>query len=493
MRRSTVFLANSRWLHRLLLWPAMLALCAFVLSGFLHIILTWTGPQAARSTPPQAQFPASDWAALPRALKQNNITHALVVKLLPSQGRNLLQVTQDEQQPRRYFDLSSGAELPGYDAQQAVWLAQYYLQDATAQPIKTEFITQFDDTYPWVNRLLPVYRLHFAGDNALILTIHTETGALADISNTWKRSIQNVFRYVHTASWLDHAPALRMLLMLALLGALIGTLLIGLCLLYGMRARPQTPSTHRRHRRLAHVLWLPLLGFPASGLYHLLYSEYGQPENNLRISQPFSIPADELATVSTAALPTQALQSVSVLSLADGRLLYRGSIGAAHAGGHHDAHAQRQARFDGIAKEQAAVYLDARTATTTDLQDEQLARLLAQQYFPAANAQLRNATKLTHFGEGYDFRNKRLPVWKVELDTPSADTLYIDVANGVLADRSNRASRREAWLFSSMHKWNPVSALTGRATRDGMIVLTLSLALILALLGWRLGKRRKRA
>jgi hypothetical protein len=491
MMDKRAFLSRARRYHRVLLWPALLALVLFVLSGLLHILVTWTGPQAMQPMPPRAVFPAADWAAMPRLLQQHGISQAQAVKLVPSQGRNLLQVTTDDDSARRYFDLVSGVELPAYDAQQAQWLAQHYLQDAHAKPESIEFLTQFDKKYPWVNRLLPVYRLHFAGDDQLTLTVHTETGALADISNDWKRTIQTGFQYLHTAAWLDSQPALRMVLMLSLLSSVLGAVLAGAGLLYGIRRKNQPKKDRRWHRCLAHVLWLPVFGFTGSGLYHLLHSEYAQPVSNVHMAQPLRLPVQALAMVDPARLPTKPLQSVALLSLPDGRVFYRASeavVPAPSSSDPHAAHTQRQARFDGMPKEQAAHYMDALTGAPAHMTDEVLARALANQYLPAAA--IVKTQKLNRFGEGYDFRNKRLPVWRVDLATPEADTLYIDASTGVLADRSTRASRLEGLSFSTLHKWNLLTPLLGRPGRDGLMVAVLSLVLVLGWLGWRLRGRQ---
>lgn len=479
-----------RWLHRMVLWPALLAVLAFVLSGFLHILMTWTGPQPAQALPPQAQFPAADWVAMGRVLQQQAIRDARVVKLVPSVAGNVLQVTDAEDQPRRYFDLAHGAPLPDHDRQQALWLARHYLGDRWREPVQVEFVTTFDEAYPWVNRLLPVYRLHFGGADGLVVSVHTETGALSDISDARKRALQQCFRLLHTAAWLEGVPVVRVLLLGALLVSVLLSLGAGLVLLYGMGRRRIPPSPRRLHRYLAHVAWLPLCAFTASGLYHLLQAEYAQPVSGLRLGVPVRLPAQPLAALDPAALPGEPLQSVALLSLPDGRLFYRASVGAAppqdHA--HHSAAAQREARFAGIPRESRAVYLDA-AGQPAAMDDASVARQLAAWHLQLPVAAVLSSQPITRFGDGYDFRNKRLPVWQVGLDTPDADALYIDVATGILADRSNRASRREAWSFSRLHKWNGLTPLLGRAGRDAAIVLLLSLGLLLGLLGGWMARR----
>ncbi len=498
MVKATVRLC-LRW-HRLLLWPAFFSLFVFVLSGFTHILMTWTGPQAAQALPPQAQFPAEAVARIPVILQQHNITAAAIVKLVPGEQGNVLQVSSDDKQPRRYFALDTGNEIIDGDQQQALWLARhYYSKDDAGKtdfPVsRMEYLTAFDASYPWVNRLLPVYRFTLDDAEHTTLTVHTETGALADINNDWKLTLQSIFQQLHTFRWLEHLSAARTVLMLFFLSSLLATVLAGGALLYNMPKRNIPNQKRRWHRRLAHFIWIPLLGFVASGIYHLLYSELNTETRGLRLLAPLHL--TDSTAFANAALPQQALYAINLIQVQD-QLLLRASLapvstqGHAHHGANPntDARAQRTARFDGISKEHGAVYFDARTGTTADINDEQVARTLAANFLHADEALIIRSEKITRFGPDYDFRNKRLPVWRVDFNTAQQDSVYIDVASGVLVDTANNKTRAESYSFSFLHKWNMLTPLTGREWRDGGIFATLSLALLLATLGLLLRRGR---
>ena len=100
----------------------------------------------------------------------------------------------------------------------------------------------------------------------------------------------------------------------------------------------------------------------------------------------------------------------------------------------------------------------------------------------------------TRFGAGYDFRNKRLPVWRVDYDSANGDMLYIDPASGILVDRAINTERLESLSFSFLHKWNFLTPMIGRVARDGLIVFILCLALGGTLFGYTmlLKQRKKR-
>ena len=200
--------------------------------------------------------------------------------------------------------------------------------------------------------------------------------------------------------------------------------------------------------------------------------------------------------VNAEVLPKETLQSLALLQLPNGKTVYRASMGAETKGSHDhhgpSANTQRNARFDGIAKEKAAFYLDASSGESATLTDEQVAIALATHYLSLPETAIISVQKITRFGQGYDFRNKRLPVWQVSFNTPSIDTLYIDVASGVLVDSSNKASRAEGWAFSTLHKWNFLTPLTGREVRDGLIVTVLTLVLLVSVLGVAMHRARMR-
>jgi hypothetical protein len=496
--KNTLIRFARRW-HHILLWPAFFALFLFVLSGFTHILMSWTGPQAAQAMPPRTQFSAAHISQIPVVLQRHSIHQAAIVKLIPSARGPVLQVTLDEKSPRRYFEIDRGDEIIDGDQAQALWLAQHYAGNTALAVTKIEFLTAFDASYAWVNRLLPVYRITLDDVAHTTLTVHTETGALAEINNDWKRSLQSIFQQLHTFKWLEDFAGARLVLMLLLLSSLLAMIIAGANLLYAIPARKIPKSSRRWHRRLAHFIWLPLFGFVASGIYHLLYSELATETRGLRLLAPLTL--TQVSPLTNAALPAQALNAINVLQLQD-QLLLRASLAPAvkapastaqqgtAATDEHAAHAQRNARFDGINHEQAALYFNAQTGAAADITDEQVAQTLAAQFMQTDLSRITHSEKITRFGPGYDFRNKRLPVWRVDFNNAEKGSLFIDVASGVLVDSANNSSRAESYSFSFLHKWNFLTPLTGREWRDGLMVFTLTLALLLAALGILLRRPR---
>lgn len=221
-------------------------------SGLLHPLMVSFGPQQSVYYPPARMLALQGVMPIDQILANAGITSALAVKSVVSEHENLLQVTQSEFAPRRYFSLNDGRELPGYDAEHAVFLARHYLgMSAEEGTVRTvDKLTEFTPAYPWVNRLLPVYRVSFDRDDNLTAYIYTQTNALAGVTNDFKEAVQAGFRALHTWSWF---PASGKWLQTAVIVGLVGFLLLivlsGIVMLATMRRRITGQGVRRWHRQ----------------------------------------------------------------------------------------------------------------------------------------------------------------------------------------------------------------------------------------------------
>jgi len=93
---------------------------------------------------------------------------------------------------------------------------------------------------------------------------------------------------------------------------------------------------------------------------------------------------------------------------------------------------------------------------------------------------------VTRFGPGYDFRNKRLPEWKIDYGAPLDVSLLVDTRTGVLADALPHRDLPERYSFSFLHKCNFPFPL-GRPLQNGAISAAVTAkAVCLAGMGLRL-------
>lgn len=464
----------ARWSMGKHQWLALIggiSLFIWGLSGMAHIAMVLFGPQQLEFMPPMRAIDMAGAVPVEKVLADAGIGKARAVKVVVGKDRNLLQVTVMPQAPRRYFRLDTGAELAGEDARQAEFIARHFLKEQ--RPI-AEIVQQtaFDADYPWVNRLLPVWRIRFAGDDRLTAYVHTETSSLAAVNNLTKTRLQAVFRALHSWEWVPQGlDWLRVLVITLMVGSLAALAVTGILLLVAIRRGKRLPGSKGWHRAMGYVLALPLLMFSVSGILHLLQSALEQPTSKLRLSPPVNVANARYPVERDWAEIAKGLD-VNALSLVEGpqgRALYRLGLaqpGSASTKGEHDysAHqghkmpmddsAIRNARFEGISPTGPALYIDAATGKPWGDGDKALARELGRRFSGAPDSAITHMELVTRFGPDYDFRNKRLPVWRIDYGAPVNATLFVDTATGVLADRTENWQKPERYIFSFIHKWN---------------------------------------
>ena len=123
--------------------------------------------------------------------------------------------------------------------------------------------------------------------------------------------------------------------------------------------------------------------------------------------------------------------------------------------------------------------------------DRELALQLGERFTSISRDHVEKATLVTRFGPGYDFRNKRLPVWQLDYGEPVNGTLFVDTTTGVLADRVMDAQKIERFSFSFIHKWNFLFPL-GREALNGIVsAFVFALVVFMAILGLQMDIKRR--
>lgn len=483
-----------RW-HRAIALVGGLTLILWGGSGLIHVGMSLFGPQPASFFPPQRSLDLAQAMPLEEILAQAQVGKAAAVKVVVSEDETLLQVTETQDAPRRYFSLTDGAERLGHDPRHALFLARHYTGAGTEDVRSLTRVTTFSDAYPAVNRLLPVYRVEFDRADRLTAYVYTETNALAALTNRRQALMLTAFQWIHTWSWMPQVlEPLRVVMMAAGLSGLILMAATGLLMLALIRRNAPAPALRGWHRLAGYALWLPILALAGSGLFHLLSHAGAERERTLTLAEPLDLRG--------AAYPLQArwaevadgmsVNSLSLVQRADGGWFYRLSMAPDVTTGPHDHHAMRHARFDGRAKEGDVVYLDASTGAAWAGGDRDYAIELGERFSGLGREAITEVSMVTRFGDGYDFRNKRLPVWKIAYGAPLKASLYVDTATGVLADITPDAARPELASFSLAHKWTFLAPL-GRDAQNLILAGVVSLCLILmGALGLQMDMTRRR-
>lgn len=499
----------ARWTfskHRWLALVGGISLLIWGVSGFTHIAMVLFGPQQTQFMPPTSTLQLQGARPLADILAGAGIERAVAVRTVASRDGSLLQVTTDPIQPRRYFNPASGAELPDHDRVQAEFLARHFL--AEDRPVAAiDLQRQFDAEYPWVNRLLPVWRVRFAGDDQLTAYVHTETTSLAAVNNLSKTRLQAVFRYLHTWEWVPQSMEwLRVLVIAVMVGSLAALAITGTLMLVTIRRKKRLQGSKGWHRIAGYVLALPLLMFSVSGIYHLIQGAIERPTSHLRMASPLDLGGQRFPVTEHWDEVTQGLDvvSLSLVEGAGGRPLYRLGLAAAgarppmheHDHADHGEHTApstpttdreiRNARFDGVQPTGPALYIDAETGDVAPQGDRELARIIANRFLGASDGSIAGMGLVTRFGPDYDFRNKRLPVWRVDYGAPYNTTVFVDTATGTMVDRLENWQKAERYVFSFVHKWNflfPIGRLGLNAVVGAFVV---ALVILMAGLGLQL-------
>ncbi|RMF08674.1 MAG: PepSY domain-containing protein [Alphaproteobacteria bacterium] len=501
---------TARWSYSKHQWLALvggISLLLWGLSGLAHIAMVLFGPQQAQFMPPPAAVSLEGARPIAETLREHGISEAVAVKTVPAKdGSVLWQVTGDPMAERRYFRPADGTEIKDGDRMQAEFLARHFL--ATDRQITSATLqTAFDADYPWVNRLLPVWKLEFAGTDGLVAFIHTETSSLAAVNNNTKTVLQTVFRALHTWEWVPpDMDWLRVVVVGAMVASLLALALTGIAMLVTVRRKKRLPGARGWHRIAGYVLAVPLIMFSASGIYHLIQSALVSPASQLRMGRPVDVASGQWPLERDWALIANGrnIASVALVEGAMGQPLYRLGLApkAVMGGGarHHGATTAvqgparvpttdaeiREARFAGLKPDGPAIYVDATTGAVVKTGDRDLAVAIARRFTGAPDSAVTNVELITRFSHEYDFRNKRLPVWRIDYGAPVKASLFVDTGAGVLVDRVADGEKLERLVFSFIHKWNflvPVGRLG-----QNVIVGLLGMALIgfMALIGLRL-------
>ncbi|MBM4204751.1 MAG: PepSY domain-containing protein [Gammaproteobacteria bacterium] len=445
-------------LHRLLAWFAGIGLLVWGLSGLLHPLMTTFGPQQLVYRAPAAALALEGMLDAGEILRRAGIDNAVAVQMVVTGHGNVLQVTESSLAPRRYFDVHSGEELADHDRRYAEYLARHYL-GAQVEPMPVQAISlqdHFDLEYPQVNRLLPVWRIDFEGDGHLTAYVHTETASLAAVNDDFKRVMQTGFQWFHTWDWMpDRTGWLRVALTTLLVGSIFCLCISGVVMLLRIHRKGTAPGLRGWHRIGAWMLVLPVFMLSGSGLYHLWLMAIDPPQSFLRHGAPLdlagvSLPLGTQWREVTEGLPVDRL---SLVRNAEGELLYRLGL-SAQGSAPEGEKAIRNARFDGVPATGPALYLDAMTGQPWQPGDRELALQIAEYAIGLPRSAVTESSLLTRFGVDYDFRNKRVPVWRLSYGEPHNIAYFVDTATGVLVDAVESHEQPERLSFSLLHKWS---------------------------------------
>ncbi|WP_051167097.1 PepSY domain-containing protein [Hymenobacter norwichensis] len=485
-----------RW-HRIIGLITIVPTICWTLSGLLHPLMSnWLRPTIARESLPPVPA-AQPVVPLTQVLARHALDSLRNVRLVRWQNQPAYQVLLGSATAApRYFSAVTGAALPAdADQQFAGQLARYFLQDSTARLVLAERLTGFSTDYPFVNRLLPVWKLTF--ERAGVTTVYVETmpARLASFNNPTRAAFLRFFSWLHSWSWLEQlsgSNTVRVVVVLVVLSVILASTLSGLAiygLLWGRFRKPRNSQDQvgwlrKYHRAVGLAVAFVTLTFAGSGAFHI--SRKLHPDERLRF-QHAPLLATTVLTTDLTQLPLDWLrvQNVGLVDL-NGQAYYQvmalpapkptvGSAPGASTGQPVEA-----------VRVPEATYYSTATGQVLPGGTMQYARFLANTFLAQADGQpappIKQTELIDHFEGEYGFVNKRLPVVKVAYTTPAKTTLYVEPATGRLAARVENADRYEGLSFAFLHKYHAVGSL-GKNVRDAITMLAAAGVLAVSLLG----------
>lgn len=487
----------TSWLFRYHRWFGLVS-CVAVMSwgasGVMHPIMSRLNPQPVNANAPQAA-PALHAALDPSVVLQRaGITEISGLRILAWNGASYYQVSAPSnnftgQARRRYFEVTSGAELADGDAHYAESLARHFTGDGQSKTESVARLDAFDAEYMSVNRLLPVYRVAFARDDGLRAYVETSPPRLATLIDDRKELLGSIFHIMHNWDFMDEWDSLRMTLISVLLGLALLSALSGIWIYGFMWKRSTLRSSHvplrRWHRGVGITVSLSALLFVISAEWHLLVSE--------RRSVPPAL--NERISVAQLALPDSVRHSTwAQINLVQmGGHVYYQLQGAQKPAAAEGEHAHHAAGSDTDKTKKAELYVRADDGEVLQDGAREHAVWLAGQHSGLGAGQVAAVAQVSKFAGEYGFINKRLPVWRVDYATPEHLTYYVETTSGALAAVVKDSARWEGWSFSYLHKFHWLD-FAGKNVRDSVMAMFGFGNLAVAVLGlWMFTRRYTRS
>jgi hypothetical protein len=452
---------------------AGVAMIVWAASGLIHPLLSFTGIKPAAFSPPPETV-VVEGAKAPSTLSFENVT---ALRLVSVEGTPHYQVTLQNQAERLYFNAVTGAPVPTADAERAQALARHYSGEKTATVLSSTLQTVFDKNYPPINKYLPVWRVAFDRPDGLVVYVDTFEDKLGSINTPYKQTLLWLFQNIHTLKFLEEsAEGVRLGIITCAMLVILAMACLGIALL-GVLRRPHSPKGVRGvHRRLAWVVWLPVLAFSSSGLFHLWVQSTTKPVTLVQA------PWINLASVTSLPIGIETAMDIRLSNTPAG-LLWRVEMPLVEVkkSSGDNPHAHHTSKPEKIKTQ----YFSVDTGALLPMADSEIALAIAQQ-------ETGKPTLVPMFSPEYGFANKRLPVWRVE--TPDG-LVFVDAKAGLVAARVSLLHKAELWSFSNLHKGQFFDKLLGitHTQRDGIMAGIAVLVLIMSGVGLWLHQRRRRS
>lgn len=485
-----------KW-HRILGIMTVIPVIFWTCSGLSHpIIAHWFKvPLAHEYIKPQPIDSTQVKLSVNEVLNKNGINLLKNFRLVQFQGKTFYQV-KDRKGELSYFSAADGRKLVNGEQLYAEYLGRYFLGDSTSKITSIDKITDFNGEYQYVNRLLPVWKLSFDRKDKMDVYVETAQSRLANYNDANRKVFLWVFSNFHSYAFIEKITnnTFRYILILVFASVVIFSCLSGIMIYGFLWKKFKKPASgqrigflRRNHRVIGIAVSLVTLTFIGSGAYHA--TRKFTPDDRINFVFEPEIKSKDLV-VSSASLPLKWAE-VSNISLArfndhtyyqvyrvkkdndswkkqqvaKAETMFEGKAQKTKPDlDYYDA-ASGQILPDGVMEHSytlAKLFVAQGAADGEAACCEMMANAAADKSAPLI---ISSSDYLTKFNTEYGFINKRLPVVKIALSTPTHLTYYLEPATGRLAAKIQDADRREGLSFAVLHKFLLVD-FAGKNFRD---------------------------
>lgn len=485
-----------RW-HRTISLVIALPVLLWAISGFMHPIMTTIKPKVATQfMPPTPIDSAQIKIPLPQVLQQHRIDSFSKMRFVHIGPYWFYQVQLPNQTEPLYFSTLNGKLLRNGNRVYAQYLAQYFLQGNKAMPTPptnstetdcchaaTSFVTNstgggnasitnstliqaFNSEYKSINKLLPVYKIDFARADGIRIYVEPTYDRFAFAMDNKRAVFDQIFQWFHSFTWLNFTGNFR-LWVLGLLSALacVSTVL-GIIIFIRTKSKSVKGNAkvkaRRNHRYTAIVTALFTLFFAFSGSYHAFKKIDTNADTN-------SVYEASVFTATEANIPFQQLQALVKKPITNISLVHMHphnywQVQTAKAPSPAAAK-NKPSKANKTVPPPSGMYINTNNLQPLTNGEVVYAEYLTRLFSDGDSAAIVNTQPITEFKGEYGFINKRLPVMKVQLNTPNHAAWYVETGTGQLATVVTNADRYEGLSFSFLHKHHFLDT-AGKEWRD---------------------------
>lgn len=488
-------------------------------SGFFHPIMTNIRPTVAtQGLTPVAVDSSQLLIPLAAALDSSRITTINRMRMIHIDTNWFYQVQRGVDDVPVYVSTRTGRRLPNGDYLYAQYLARQFLEGkvqtgpmdmssmhdccgaATAcvmnapgsKVVSVSRLEAFDEEYPEVNRLLPVYKVAFNRADGIRIYVETMQDRFALAVDNRRAAFNRVFQYIHTYQWLDFLGKAKQLVEFLFIGLAFVTTMLGVYIFFGTSSKRMLGNsyvgTRRNHRYTAIVVSLFTAMFTFSGAWHALAKLQPDTRNQYFVRNRFAADSIRLDYGAIHQAIGRPIAGISLIAMGAGQywrvvVIPKEAFSAMSKG--KDLMRDMQVRPPEV------VYVGAADYHVLADGEARYARYLATQFSGHPDSGIIATTITTKFDRDYNFTDKRLPVWRVNYAVNHNERYYVETSSGRLSVRVDDLNLLESYSFAFFHKQEFLAGF-GKSVKDTSTMFWAAAQLLMVALGLTLYFKSRR-